>query len=151
MSGATTVRRTLRLALVSFGVAAAVAGSTATAFADGTPAAGPSVSAPATGVKPAPAVSTPAADVPCVQGVRPSVQPSGAPAVQPSCLPKPSAAPASSGSGAQVVVVPKGGAQTGEGTTGQSSTVQLAGAGLAAAGVAAIGFAVVRRRAGARG
>ncbi|WP_051967024.1 hypothetical protein [Kitasatospora mediocidica] len=132
MSGATTVRRGLRLALVSLGVAAAVAGSGAVAFADG-PSVAPSASASAPSAAPSAAAG--------VVGSAPSVAAGGASAAP---------APARSG-GPQVVTVPKGGAQTGEGTTGRSDSTWVAGGALAAVGVAGIGFAVVRRRAGAQG
>ncbi|GAA3033886.1 hypothetical protein GCM10020229_51640 [Kitasatospora albolonga] len=133
MAGTTNIRRALRFALVSAGVAGAVALSGAAAHADGsTPAPQPSAS-----------VSSPAA--------KPTAVPSSpAPAVE-----KPTASaslPAGKGSAdPQVKVVPKGGAQTGEGESKDSTATLVLGSGLAAAGAAGIGFAVLRRRAGARG
>lgn len=130
MSGTTTVRHAVRLALVSVGIAGAVALSGSAAFADGTTT--PQVSAVPT---------------PTTTGVKPSVEPTARAEAKPSVSPtSPAEAP-----GPQVKVVPKGGAQTGEGDAGSSTGTVIAGSGLAAAGVAGIGFAVVRRRAGARG
>ncbi|MFJ8041339.1 sortase-dependent protein [Kitasatospora sp. NPDC096147] len=133
MAGTTTVRRALRLALVSAGVAGTVALSGAVAHADGS---SPAPAAPSASVSPtAPAAAT------------------EKPAVTPAPV-KPSASPSKpterDGSAPQVKVVPKGGAQTGEGEA-QSSTTLVVGSGLAALGAAGLGFAVLRRRAGARG
>ncbi|BFV59478.1 hypothetical protein KCMC57_up45820 [Kitasatospora sp. CMC57] len=127
MAGTTTVRRAVRLALVSTGVAGALALSGPAAFADGTPSAAPTVAAPSA------AVPTPGVSAPGGTGVKPSV------------------APTSSAGDSQVKVVPKGGAQTGEASQGDSTGTLVLGSGLAAVGAAGIGFAVVRRRAGARG
>ncbi|MEU9131700.1 hypothetical protein AB0D08_26915 [Kitasatospora sp. NPDC048540] len=127
MSGTTTARHAVRLALVCAGLAGALSVSASAAFADGTPSAAPA----------APSAAAPAA--------RPSVAPSAVPSVAPT-------AAAGRGTGApQVREVPKGGAQTGEGSTGPSTATLAGGTGLALAGVTGIGFAVARRRAGARG
>ncbi|GAA1195285.1 hypothetical protein F4556_005246 [Kitasatospora gansuensis] len=123
MAGTTTVRRAVRLALVSAGVVGALALSGSAAFADGTPSVAPSA------VASGPAVSAPAGS-----GVKPSVAPT---------------TPAKGD--AQVKVTPKGGAQTGEADSGSSTGTLVIGSGLAAVGAAGIGFAIVRRRAGAQG
>ncbi|WP_371494246.1 hypothetical protein OG871_03940 [Kitasatospora sp. NBC_00374] len=128
MSGTTSVRRTMRLALVSAGVVGALTLPGAAAFADGpsSPTPAPSVAPTARATTPAPAVTTP------------SVAASA-----------PAAAPAKT-DGPQVRTVPKGGAQTGEGDTGGSSVPVVLGSGLALAGVVGAGILVVRRRAGAQ-
>lgn len=128
MSGTTTVRHAVRLALVSVGLVGAFAVSGSAAFADGTPSAAPASPSVSASAKPSFSTTPPGV-------AQPSVAPTAA----------------GTGSNPQVHTVPKGGAQTGEGNTGPSTGTLAAGGGLAAAGVAGIGFAVMRRRAGARG
>ncbi|MFJ1758116.1 sortase-dependent protein [Kitasatospora sp. NPDC088134] len=125
MPGTTSVRRAVRLALVSAGVAGALALPTTAAFADGTP----SPTAPA-------AVATPSA----------APSPAATSATGRDVAPTPGTDPKS---GIQVTAVPRGGAQTGEGTASSSLPLVL-GTGLAAAGAAGLGLVVLRRRAGSR-
>ncbi|MFJ5232247.1 hypothetical protein ACIQBJ_20420 [Kitasatospora sp. NPDC088391] len=121
MSGTTSVRRAVRFALVSAGVAGALALPATAAFADGTPAP----------TAPAAVAASPSA------------------AATPSVAVSPSARAAAPSAGTQVTAVPKGGAQTGEGTASSSLPLVL-GTGLAAVGAAGLGLVVLRRRAGSR-
>jgi hypothetical protein len=165
MSHAPRARRSVRLSVLGLGVAAALALPGAAAFADGSPSAMPSA-APGAG-KPLPCkpVATPGPSDKPTPSVGSPLPPQSSPAssVVPSPVPSDSAVPPCVGKGgggkpsampsaaptAQTRVVPKGGAQTGEGQTGLSTPELAGGAGLAAAGMAALAFAVRKRRAGA--
>ncbi|MEV7212564.1 hypothetical protein AB0O31_05685 [Kitasatospora cineracea] len=125
MSRTTSVRRALRLALVPAVAAGVLALPGAVAFADGS--------------SPAP-VPTPT--------VAPAASATPAPARSATATATATPAPAVRGGSA---VLPRGGAQTGEGAVdGGSTTGLVLGAGLAAAGAAGTGLLVVRRRARAR-
>ncbi|MFF4338388.1 hypothetical protein ACFY00_00455 [Kitasatospora sp. NPDC001540] len=151
MSGTTSVRRAVRLALAPALAVSALALPGAVAFAD---TAGPAAASPTpTAASPTPTASAPA---PASPSAVPT--PTAAPAL-PTGLPTGAGIPGTYGSvslpgaapGASAPQLPKGGAQTGEGAVDRGSTTGLVvGGGLAAAGAAGVGLLVVRRRAGNR-
>ncbi|MFE9422161.1 hypothetical protein ACFYNO_04260 [Kitasatospora sp. NPDC006697] len=152
--------RTVRRSVLGLGVAAALLLPSAAAYADG-PSAVPSASAapgrpsavpsaPAVAGRPTPAVSA----TPAGTG-RPSAAPvPGGPSAVPSApavagKPTPAVSAPAPVPGGQVRTVPRGGAQTGEGSTGPSTPAVAGGAGLALAGLVGVGYAIRRRRADA--
>jgi hypothetical protein len=154
----------VRLALVSFGVAGAVAVPAANAFADGSPSPAPTASASGSPKLPSELANRIQAQhkagcdalTKLVNGgkAKPSTvelqkalcaaAASGSLRVPGLALPTPTGSP-------EVRTVPKGAAQTGEGPVSGSPADLAVGTGLAASGAAALGIAALRRRAGARG